>query len=503
MTVEREIKVTATADFEMPDLTGLAPDSTVTALSERRLVAVYFDTEDLRLARSGITLRHRVGDGESTQPWTVKLPETNQGPGLTRREIRFAGQRDHVPEAAADLVLATTRGHRLEPAAQLGTIRVPHEIRDAKGVLLAEVVDDTVSVTHGHESPGGFREIEVEAYGKGRAARRLLDESMARLVGAGAAAEPPIPKLVRALATRAAQSPDVTVSPLGDDATVAHLVRHTVARSVAQMLRHDPGVRLGDDPEDVHQFRVATRRLRSDLRTFARLLDAEQVGPVREELGWLGGVVGAVRDTDVLAVRLRTNSATLPEADAAGARKLLGRLDKEGAAARATMLTTLREPRYLALLDNLIELTAALPTVDDELARRAAAEAAARFVRRPWRHLVDAAAALGSDATDTELHQTRIQAKRCRYAAEAVVPAVGRPAERLADAVADLQTVLGDHQDTVVSEAWLRAAAAAIPSGRVAAGQLIAVELAQRADLRARWPDVWQDASAKKLRRWL
>jgi len=63
--------------------------------------------------------------------------------------------------------------------------------------------------------------------------------------------------------------------------------------------------------------------------------------------------------------------------------------------------------------------------------------------------------------------------------------------------------VLGDHNDTVVAEAWLRAAAAAIPTGRVAAGQLIAVERARRHELRAQWPEVWQVASAKKLRRWL
>ena len=98
-------------------------------------------------------------------------------------------------------------------------------------------------------------------------------------------------------------------------ATVVDLVRHATARSVAQIIHHDPGARLGDDPEDVHKLRVATRRLRSDLHSFGAVLDPPRTESIRSELGWLGGVVGAVRDTDVLSARLATRLAALPEAD--------------------------------------------------------------------------------------------------------------------------------------------------------------------------------------------
>jgi CHAD domain-containing protein len=286
--------------------------------------------------------------------------------------------------------------------------------------------------------------------------------------------------------------------------TIADLVRHAIARSVAQILRHDPGVRLGDDPEDVHQLRVGTRRLRSDLRTFARLLDRHRVAAIRAELGWLGSEVGAVRDTDVLAARLRANSHTLPDADAPGAALLLRRLGTEARAARATMLAAMRSPRYVRLLDALVELAAAPPLTDESgLADQAPAQAAAEIARRPWRQLAAAVGAIGPGPSDAELHQIRIRAKRCRYAAEAVAPVIGPPAVKFAAAVSDLQTVLGDHQDTVVAETWLRNTAAATPAGRVAAGQLIAFERAQRAELRARWPSVWKVAAARKLRRWL
>ena len=72
-------------------------------------------------------------------------------------------------------------------------------------------------------------------------------------------------------------------------------------------------VRLGEDPEDIHQFRVATRRLRSDLRTFAELFPTEWVAGLRAELAWIGDRIGPVRDTDVLAGRLRAQATTLPE----------------------------------------------------------------------------------------------------------------------------------------------------------------------------------------------
>ncbi|HKO83843.1 MAG TPA: CHAD domain-containing protein, partial [Actinomycetota bacterium] len=95
-------------------------------------------------------------------------------------------------------------------------------------------------------------------------------------------------------------------------------------------------------------------------------------------------------------------------------------------------------------------------------------------------------------------------AKRARYAAEAVEPVIGKPAEDYADAVADLQSVLGDHQDAVVGEAWLReAAGSARRDVALVAGQLIAAERASAADTRGRWPKVWKAANRKKLRAWL
>jgi CHAD domain-containing protein len=500
--IEREAKLVVPAGVELPDMTGLVPSATAIELPELRLDATYYDTDDLRLARSGITLRRR--DGEPGPAWTVKLPFDVGGPVLARREIRFDGPVGEVPDAAADLVLASARTRDLEPVAHLTTIRRPIEIRDLDGRLLAEVVDDMVSVSGGRCPAGRFREVEIELRDPGDRSRQILDAAVLRFVAAGCITGSPMPKVIRALGKPATRPPDLVATPLAPDATLVGVVRHAVASSVAQIIRHDPGVRLGGDPEDVHHLRVGARRLRSDLRSFAPLLGRDQIAQLRAELGWLGTVVGAVRDHDVLAAQLAAHIASLPEVDAPAGAQLMRRLEDEAEDARAAMLGALRGNRYLGLLEALVHFAPELQVAEvPGLSFRSDAQLASNIARKPWRRLAEAVDALGPDPSDAELHQVRILAKRCRYAAEAVAPIVGPAASRFAAAVAEVQTVLGDHQDTVVAESWLRHAAAAVRSSGLAAGQLVALERSQRSELRAQWLDIWRAASSKKLRHWL
>jgi len=509
---EREAKLRAPADFTLPDLGDLMPGVIGKALPEQDLDAVYYDTADLRLARFGITVRHR--SGEDAPCWTVKFPDpAEHGPALVRSEIEIPGPRDPLPERVADLVLAYTRNRRLVPVAALRTRRRPFELCDSAGHGLGQIVDDEVTATRENFSPYEFREVEVEIGAGGRFGRELMRAAVTRLEAAGASAASPIPKLVRVLGVRATRPPQVKLVELAERPSASELVQHAIARSVTQLLRHDPGVRLGTDPEDVHQLRVAARRLRSDLRTFAPLLEGEQIDAVRQELGWVGRLVGEVRDADVLGARLAELCATLPEADRAGAIRLLRRHQAQGEAAREAMLTSLRDRRYLRLIDALVKLAAnppmraaaTDPAPDADTPPPTASmpeELAARLVRRPWRRLTRGVAQLGPEPADERLHEVRILAKRCRYAAEAVVPVSGRRAERLASRLAKVQTVLGDHQDTAVAEDWLRAAADADPKARLAAGQLIAAERARRAELRERWPVVWRKASSNTKHPW-
>ena len=133
-------------------------------------------------------------------------------------------------------------------------------------------------------------------------------------------------------------------------------------------------------------------------------------------------------------------------------------------------------------------------------ADRRAANFARRVVKRRWHQLAVVVDTADENPTDTELHQIRIAAKRCRYAAEAVAPVIGKPARRFAAGVEAVQTVLGDYHDTVVAEAWLRDTAGELVDCRIVIGALIAAERLERATLRQVWPETWRYASRRKAR---
>ena len=176
----------------------------------------------------------------------------------------------------------------------------------------------------------------------------------------------------------------------------------------------------------------------------------------------------------------------LPEQDAVGVGQLLHRLDDQAREARSALLQELRSPDYDQLLDTLVVIAARPPIAAEPpgLAGQRAADLAAGLIRRPWRRLKRAAKALGKHSPDPQWHAVRIRAKQCRYAAEAVAPVCGHQARRFAAAVAAVQDILGDHQDTVVAEAWLRNAGAGVSPACIAAGELIAAERLERARLR-------------------
>jgi len=460
----------------------------------RRFQTVYVDTRDLRLARWGCSLRHRGGEG-----WTVKLPPTMAGVLLVRGEHVFPGEANRVPAAAADLLAAFVRGAELVPVVRLRTIRRRIELRDVEGTPVGEVVDDEVSIMDGARVAGRFREVEVEV--GPTVPEEALGAVLGRLREAGAAPTDGTPKYLRALGARASEPPELVVPDLPPNATVADVVGGALTSSVVRLLTHDAGVRLGEDPEDVHQARVATRRLRSDLRTFRDLLDPEWDASLREELGWLGGELGAVRDTDVQLMRMRGRIELLPAEDRPDGERLLGDLEARRTAAREELLREIRIPRYTALLDRLVE-AAREPAILPEVAGEPAGKVLGALMERPWKHLKSTAGPLGRGAADEELHLVRIRAKRARYAAEALAPVFGKPAHAFAEAAIALQDILGEHQDAVVARTWLREASRGSRRLSFVAGELTTIEASAAEDARRRWPKAWKRLSRKRLRFW-
>ncbi len=506
MSNEFEAKLLANDGLVLPAWDVLVEGTQLIRPDVLELDAAYFDTADLELARWGITLRLRRG--ELGPPWTLKLPEQSTASVLSREELRFVGGSEPVPADAVDLVRAFTRGRALSQVARLRTSRVRVVIADADGAPMIEIADDVVRVEADDAVLDHFREVEVEVVGDEATSRSAQNAAVARLIDAGCRAEPPLAKVVRALGTRAHLPPPVAVEPVGAGSSAIELVARLTASAVVPILRNDPWVRLGTDVEAVHQYRVATRRLRSDLRTFRPYLDGGTTDSIRAELAWLGAAVGPVRDLDVLAVRFAAHARALSPPDQPGAASVLVRVAAARREARDRLLLALRSGRYDALLASLVAIAAEPPVSMGQgvgphvKGARPIARHAPRLVNHRWKQLDAAVTAAGPDPSDDDLHQIRIAAKKCRYAAEAVAPVIGRPARRFASAVEGVQTILGDLHDTVVAEAWLRAAAFDLIEGRVAIGGLIALEREERARDRAAWTVAWHRASRPKRRAW-
>jgi CHAD domain-containing protein len=485
------VKLQAGPGFHLPNLEDLADGVHAGPLSERRLDAIYWDTADLRLARWGVTLRHREPEG-----WTLKLPEQAGGVVLSRTELVFEGSPRTVPEAASRIVLAYVRGARLTPVARLSSRRRTIPLLDLAGELLAEIVDDEVSVLERRRVKARFREVEIEL---GPHAETVLPALLERFRTAGT--EPAaVPKVIRALGADALRPPEVVPLELGRRPTVAEVVRHALAAAATLVFRHDPGVRLGSDPEHVHQARVGARRLRSHLRTFRNVLDREWADSLRIELAWLAGELGAVRDQEVLRDRLLGYTERLPDTDRDALRRVDEALRSGVEGARAELTEAMDSQRYLDLLERLIE--AANNPALQEAGAKPARRLLPALARKPWRALRGAVVALPDEPPDEMLHRCRILAKRARYAAEAVAAAHNAGARRFARAAAGLQDVLGELQDSVTAQQWLRARAGARSSSYVA-GELGGLELVRAEAARGAWREAWERLDRKKLRAWM
>lgn len=496
MKLEREAKLEVEPGFRMPDLTPSDGAIHGERGATERFITTYHDTDDLRLVRWGASLRYRTTEG-----WTVKLPRSVEGATVVREEHTFDGGPGRAPAGAADLVEGLARGAATRPVARLQTIRHRTLVRrGADDGPLAEVVDDEVSVLEGRRTVDRFREVEVEiAEGADPSA---ITPIMDLLTEAGARTAEPLPKIVRALGARAVAAPDVVVPSVDPTSTVAEVVRWAIGMSTRRLMQHDPVVRLGVDPEGVHQARVATRRIRSDLRTFRSLLDPDWRDELRRELGWLGAELGGVRDCDVLGERLRDDALLLPDDDATNVSKVLDRLRARHDAARAEMLSAMREPRYVRLLDALVAASAEPQMLAEAVGARAA-DVMGVVMEAPWAHLKKLCDGLGPASADAELHEARIRAKRVRYAAEVLSPVFGKPARTFARRAETLQQVLGSHQDAVMAIAWLREqAGGATPRVAFTAGRLAGIESTVRDEARRAWPDAWADLRRKRLRFW-
>jgi CHAD domain-containing protein len=476
-TLERELKLSVDRGFRLPDLPGRP-------LPRRTLTSTYHDTADFRLARSGVTLRRRVENRKGV--WQLKLPR-----GAARLELEAPGGPGEPPTEILELLPAYLRGSSLRPVATLRTKRSGVRAREESGTV-ADVTVDSVSVQESGRSLGSFRELEVELIEGGEKGLKRIERT---LRSAGARDGDGRPKLFRALDRPAPTLPEMP----GRSAPSTEHVRAMLETQYRAVVAHDPGTRLGRDPEELHQMRVATRRLRAFLRAARPMLDEEWAESLRTEVGWLGSVLGPVRDLDVLLEHLHSDASGLEPKERRALRRIFRRLEQERADDRSAMLAALQTDRYLALLDRL-EAAAEAPVFVEGAEEMSLRNIAADEFKR----LRKAVRGLETEPADDDLHEIRIRGKRARYAAELAEPVVGKPATRFIREAKALQDVLGEHQDAVVAEERLRGLLLELGGAATAfsAGRLVERQRERRLEARAAFPAAWKVLARRGRQAW-
>jgi len=268
---------------------------------------------------------------------------------------------------------------------------------------------------------------------------------------------------------------------------------HTAILAAAARLTPD------DDPEGVHQTRVAVRRIRSSLRTFAPILDPAWAGALDERIRPLGDRLAAARDADVLLERLQKQARSLPAGDYRPKELVLDLLRVMRDAAYRQLRAMLHEHRYVRLRDEV--LAAAGTPRFGARASEPAAGLVTELMEQSWRELCLEVRGRSRPATDGELHRIRIRAKRVRYAAEAVSPVTGAAALTFAARVARLQHILGEQRDATISCEQLRRHIHG-GDGAFVASELTALESAAARAARRRWRDAWRAAREPDVRFW-
>jgi CHAD domain-containing protein len=470
---------------------------------EQQLDAVYFDTADLRLARAGITLRRREGGADAG--WHLKLPVDTD----SRDELRVPlGRARRTPPAQlTSLVRVHTRGAEMAPVARLRTHRRRWLLAGPDGQPLGELVEDrVVAHTVGASTEAtSWREIEVELAEHGNPS--LLDRIETSLLSGGARRSDAPSKLGRVFADRLAEHSDRPVPGAADSAGQVVL---GYLRSQAEALRRNDLLVRQDAPDSVHQMRVASRRMRSGLQAYRRLLDREASRSLTEQLRWLANELAPARDTEVMADRFARMLAQLPPELVLGpVSNTLDRLfTRQQAEARERALTALDSDRYLALHAAIDTMLAEPPLTRraDNPAHRELRRNVRRAFRRTRRYMAAVTAAPAGEARDAALHEARKAAKRLRYATEAAEPALGEPARQLRRRLKPVQKLLGDHQDAVVARPVLRelGARAHLDGGNgFTFGLLHGSEAARAERAEHDLPGRWKRMTRPKYTRWL
>ena len=518
---EREIKLLAPPDFE-PEVLAARRELAGVALNpsgSRSQQDVYVDTQRLQLLSSGFCLRYRDADGATT----VTLKEVSHV--AERALVRERAELEVVlksrdadpctlpPQPIGEHVASLTAGEPLAPIVRLRTERTTFRL-GSPSEAGAELCVDRVEIlkTSGEEVVSRFIEVEVEDRGGGTRLLEAAGRELAERYGMSASDLSKLERSLGELGVLAGEHPrpEFPEARLRESDRLVDAAYTTFRKHFYSMLKNEPGTRIGDDTEFLHDMRVSTRRLRAAIQTFRRAFGPKRLEGYNDDLRWIARALGDVRDLDVYLERLPEYASLLPETERGALAPLEETLKKERERARRRLWRVMDSKRYAAFLERFGRFldrgpprSPGLPAASENVTR-----IAPRRIRKALRAVLKQGRSIPSDPPPEELHRLRILCKRLRYTCESFSDLYGKGMRRFIRGVIQLQELLGDHQDVCMAEERLRASADSLASrGRRAAatalvlGQLIAAQREAAADARSRFRKAWKAFDRKKLRR--
>ncbi len=455
--VERWLATLPTLSVEIDDA------GTVTALAKtpRRLTDSYLDTADWRLARAGFVVRtRRRGRHDEV---TLKDTRPAEGNGLRQRlEVTEVLPPTGIGGLGADgpvgrRLRAIVGAHPLREVLQVRTRRRPFALR-VGGIDAAEIaLDDTVIVVGNGQRPMQLRRVEVEVQPDWLKALEPIVEQLRTSCGLQPAHLSKFEAGLLALGQDIPGSPDLGPTAVGEESSIGELAYAVLRRQFTVLREKEPGTRLGEDIEELHDMRVATRRLRAALALFSHVLPV-RAQTFREELGWLARVLGAVRDLDVqiegldeMVADTAGLAATLPPGDHDPLGELAALLEHEREEARADMLDVLDSVRWDRLAKGLSAMVQQGPARRSVATRVPAVVALPDLVEARHSAVAKAAKRAKKSGVVTDFHHLRIRGKRLRYALEFSSEVYGGRTGRFVRQLTALQDELGRMQDAEVA----------------------------------------------------
>ncbi|MGO9559218.1 MAG: CHAD domain-containing protein [Acidimicrobiales bacterium] len=436
----------------------LPPGLTVVPRPAKRLVDTYLDTEDWRIARSGYVLRTRRRGGVLEATMKDLAPAAD---GLRQRmeateSLPGSGIEELDPEGSVGRRVRALSGER--PLRQVLEVRTRRRLYSlvVHDEPIGEVaLDDTTIILTGDPQRLRLQRVEVEVLGSWVDSLQPFVEQLRRDCGLQPATLSKFEAGLMAAGVTLPGHADTAAPAIGVDSTLGELAYAVMRRDTAAMLRHEPGTRLGEDPEALHQMRVSTRRLRAALALFVKALPV-RADRLSAELGWLAAVLGAVRDLDVQLGNLDQWCEDLPGEHGQALDDLGDLLARHRDEARARLLEALESRRYERLVASLQAMLEQGPLKRSPEGSTLAVVALPDLIGERHRAAVKAAKRAQSSGILTDFHRLRIRCKRLRYAIEFTQGLYGNEVKRFGKKVALLQGDLGLIQDAEVAYERLR-----------------------------------------------